>query len=194
MSFQDKIVPHTSDHFRGNKSLASSTHLESSGSTAGALTADPGSPRVSINQPNNSNHSVQDSPPEAFLTNDLHHRHRYSVEEEQHGPGTFTSNQNVGSPKIQTMHITDENDDTGAETASVDTTWSESTIVPRRNLGFIQITSLMLNGTIGSGIFITPGYVLFLTRSKPIALVLWAVGGIYTALKYISCSAMERHD
>jgi hypothetical protein len=64
------------------------------------------------------------------------------------------------------------------------TTWSESTAVPRRNLGFLQITSLMLNATIGSGIFNTPGYVLALTRSKTISMVLWAVGGVYTGLRY----------
>jgi hypothetical protein len=66
--------------------------------------------------------------------------------------------------------------------ASVDSRWSESTTVPRRNLGFIQTTSLMLNSVIGGGIFNTPGYVLALTRSKRIALVLWAVGGIYSGL------------
>lgn len=64
------------------------------------------------------------------------------------------------------------------------TTWTESTNVPRRNLGFLQITSLMLNATIGSGIFNTPGYVLALTRSKTISMVLWAVGGVYTGLRY----------
>lgn len=66
---------------------------------------------------------------------------------------------------------------------SVDTAWSESTTVPRRNLGFVQITSLMLNTTIGSGIFNTPGYVLALTRSKRVSLILWAVGGVYSALR-----------
>jgi hypothetical protein len=65
---------------------------------------------------------------------------------------------------------------------SVDTAWSESTTVPRRHLGFVQITSLMLNAVIGGGIFNTPGVVLALTRSKKIALVLWAVGGVYSAL------------
>ena len=64
------------------------------------------------------------------------------------------------------------------------TTWTESTTVPRRNLGFLQITSLMLNATIGTGIFNTPGYVLALTRSKTISMVLWAVGGVYTGLRY----------
>lgn len=68
---------------------------------------------------------------------------------------------------------------------SVDTAWSESTTVPRRKLGFIQVVSLILNTTIGSGIFNTPGYVLALTRSKRVSLILWAVGGIYSALRYI---------
>jgi len=69
--------------------------------------------------------------------------------------------------------------------ASEDTNCSESTNVPRRNLGFVQITSLMLNTTIGGGIFNTPGYVLALTRSKKIALILWAVGGVYSGLRYV---------
>lgn len=74
-----------------------------------------------------------------------------------------------------------ERDDEG----SVDTAWSESTTVPRRNLGFIQTTSLMLNAVIGGGIFSTPGYVLALTRSKKISLVLWAVGGVYSGMAYV---------
>jgi hypothetical protein len=68
------------------------------------------------------------------------------------------------------------------DASSVDTAWSESTTVPRRNLGFVQITSLMLNATIGNGIFTTPGYVLALTQSKRISMVLWAIGGVYSGL------------
>jgi hypothetical protein len=68
------------------------------------------------------------------------------------------------------------------DASSVDTAWSESTTVPRRNLGYVQITSLMLNATIGNGIFTTPGYVLALTQSKRISMVLWALGGVYSGL------------
>ena len=172
MSFEEQSITHTSDQFRGNMSLASSTRFESRGPTAGGLTAaDQGTSQVSISQLNDSDHSVEVGLAKDPPTNALHHRHGYGVEEEKRDPGPFTPNGSVGSPKMD-------------ETASVDTDWSESTIVPRRNLGFIQITSLMLNGTIGSGPFITPGYVLLLTRSKPIALALWALGGVYTALRY----------
>ncbi|KAI9678978.1 MAG: hypothetical protein M1822_007404 [Bathelium mastoideum] len=65
---------------------------------------------------------------------------------------------------------------------SMDSQFTEGVDVPRRHLGYVQTTSLMLNATIGSGIFTTPGYVLALTRSKEICLILWAVGGIYSAL------------
>ena len=62
--------------------------------------------------------------------------------------------------------------------------WSEAQIVPKRNLGLLQTISLVINLVIGSGIFISPGYVLALTRSKAICLVLWAAGGVYTGIWY----------
>ncbi|KAF2099470.1 hypothetical protein NA57DRAFT_55435 [Rhizodiscina lignyota] len=63
------------------------------------------------------------------------------------------------------------------------TAFTESTVVPRRNLGFLQTTSLMLNGSLGGGFFFTtPGFVLALVPSKRICIVLWIVGGIYTYL------------
>jgi hypothetical protein len=91
--------------------------------------------------------------------------------------GGFTSTHRI---EVQEVPYGARDDD-----ASGDTNWSESTNVPRRNLGFVQITSLMLNATIGGGIFNTPGYVLALTRSKKIALILWAVGGVYSGLRYV---------
>ena len=192
MSFENSSVPRNGDQSTGNNSLVSSTRFESRGSTTGGPIANEGPSQASIDRPSNSEQLVEVIPVEDFQTNGLHHRHRYGVEEQQQAPGTVTSNEIVGSPKFQTMHITDERDNIDAETGSVDTDWSESTIVPRRNLGFIQITSLMLNSTIGSGVFITPGYVLALTRSKPIALGLFALGGVYTALRYVARSTMER--
>jgi hypothetical protein len=69
------------------------------------------------------------------------------------------------------------------ESRSEYTAFTENTIVPRRNLGFVQVTSLMLNGCLGNPFFFsTPGYVLALVRSKRISLVLYAVGAIYSAL------------
>lgn len=63
--------------------------------------------------------------------------------------------------------------------------WTESTKVPRRNLGFIQCSALMINQMVGSGIFTLPGLILLLTKSKPIAIGLWAVGGIYSLLRFV---------
>ncbi|KAL9044787.1 MAG: hypothetical protein Q9214_002100 [Letrouitia sp. 1 TL-2023] len=62
--------------------------------------------------------------------------------------------------------------------------WSEARNVPKRNLGLLQAISLVINLVIGSGIFVNPGYVLALTRSKAICLILWAAGGVYTAIWY----------
>lgn len=76
-----------------------------------------------------------------------------------------------------------ENDSDGSDTASLGPAWTESTDVPRRKMGLIQVMSLMINQMIGTGIFSTPGYILLLTGSKPLSLVLWAVGGIYTLLR-----------
>jgi hypothetical protein len=73
---------------------------------------------------------------------------------------------------------TDERDN-----ASVNSAWTESTLVPRRSLGFMQCSSLMINHMIGTGIFTTPGNVLHSVKSKPISLVLWAVGGAYSMIR-----------
>ena len=65
---------------------------------------------------------------------------------------------------------------------SSETAYTESNSLPPRNLDFIQITSLMVNSMIGAGIFTVPGYILLLTRSKTVALVLWAIGGVYSSI------------
>lgn len=102
------------------------------------------------------------------------------------GTDQITDSEEVFRANEDSLHIDKKpvGDDSGErdDDGSVDTAWSESTTVPRRNLGFVQTTSLMLNATIGGGIFNTPGYVLALTRSKRISLVLWAVGGVYSGL------------
>jgi hypothetical protein len=68
---------------------------------------------------------------------------------------------------------------------SFDSNWTESTTVPRRSLGFVQCSALMINQMIGTGVFTLPGVVLLLTKSKPIAITLWAVGGIYSLLRLV---------
>jgi hypothetical protein len=87
-----------------------------------------------------------------------------------------------GQPTATSDHGTEEY---GADEASFDSNWTESTTVPRRNLGFVQCSALMINQMIGTGIFTLPGVVLVLTKSKPIAIVLWAVGGIYSMLRFV---------
>jgi hypothetical protein len=69
---------------------------------------------------------------------------------------------------------------------SLNSAFTEFTLVPRRNLGFVQASALMINQMIGTGIFTTPGIVLLLTKSKPIALVLWASGGVYSLLRLVT--------
>lgn len=86
----------------------------------------------------------------------------------------FTTDSST-SNELESRH---EIEDGGSEF----TDFTEDTSVPRRNLGYIQTLSIMINSSAGYGIFITPGYVLALTRSKEICLILWAVGGIYSAL------------
>ena len=66
------------------------------------------------------------------------------------------------------------------DTASLDSGFTETTLVPRRRLGAFDVTSLIVNQMVGIGIFTTPGLVLSVTGSKPVSLVLWGVGGLYT--------------
>ena len=61
--------------------------------------------------------------------------------------------------------------------------FTESTSVPRQ-LKVLDVAALIFNKMVGSGIFTTPGIVLSLTKSKTLALGLWAVGGVYTTLWY----------
>lgn len=65
---------------------------------------------------------------------------------------------------------------------SFDTAWTESTDVPRRQLGVLKVTSLMINQMVGTGIFTTPAYVLLMTKSKPLTLGLFILGGVYNFL------------
>lgn len=60
--------------------------------------------------------------------------------------------------------------------------FTESTNVPRRHLGYLQVTFLMINQAIGNGIFTSPAYVLSLTKSKPLSIGLWALGGVYSLM------------
>ena len=65
---------------------------------------------------------------------------------------------------------------------SFDTAWTESTDVPRRQLGVFRVASLMINQMVGTGIFTTPAYVLLMTKSKPLTLGLFVLGGVYNLI------------
>jgi hypothetical protein len=56
----------------------------------------------------------------------------------------------------------------------------------QRPMGVLDVASVILNKMVGTGIFTVPGQVLVSTGSKKISLVLWAVGGIWTAAWYLS--------
>lgn len=45
--------------------------------------------------------------------------------------------------------------------------------------------SLIVNKMIGTGIYTAPTTVLLLTNSKQISLGLWAVGFVYTVMRYV---------
>ena len=81
----------------------------------------------------------------------------------------------------QSVPVFDDHDfekDNVSETISA----SGSSVVPRRQLGFLQTTAMQLNNSLATGDFwITPYYTLALVRSKRDCLLLWAAGGIYAA-------------
>jgi amino acid transporter len=53
-----------------------------------------------------------------------------------------------------------------------------------RTLGTLDVSALILNKMVGTGIFTLPGLVLSLTRSKRTSLGLWVVGGVYSMLSF----------
>lgn len=61
--------------------------------------------------------------------------------------------------------------------------WDENKAsVPRTNLTILDVAALILNKQIGTGIFTTPGAVLFSTRSKGLSVALWTIGGFWTLM------------
>ena len=116
--------------------------------------------------------------------------------------GDINSVQNAGVPPISryrgaAQHTENRSTYRGYFTESIESGVEENTDtqslpsdysgrnIQRRNLGFTQMTALMINSVIGSGIFTTPGYVLALTKCKWTAFVLWLVGGVSTGLWYV---------
>jgi amino acid transporter len=53
-----------------------------------------------------------------------------------------------------------------------------------RTLGTLDVSALILNKMVGTGIFTLPGIVLGLTRSKRISVGFWVVGGVYSMLSF----------
>ena len=53
-----------------------------------------------------------------------------------------------------------------------------------RTLGTLDVSALILNKMVGTGIFTVPGIVLSLTGSKGKSLAFWVVGGLYSLLSF----------
>jgi amino acid transporter len=53
-----------------------------------------------------------------------------------------------------------------------------------RTLGTLDVSALILNKMVGTGIFTVPGIVLTLTGSKRISLGFWVLGGVYSMLSF----------
>lgn len=53
-----------------------------------------------------------------------------------------------------------------------------------RTLGTLDVSALILNKMVGTGIFTTPGIVLSLTRSKGLSVGFWVLGGLYSILNF----------
>lgn len=67
------------------------------------------------------------------------------------------------------------------EHSEINSSFTESIDVdPRRRLSFLDVAALIIDQMIGTGIFTTPGLVLSLTKSKPVSLVLWGLGGVHS--------------
>jgi amino acid transporter len=49
-------------------------------------------------------------------------------------------------------------------------------------LSLLKLTTSNMVSQVGTGIFTTPGAVLSYTKSKPVSLGLWAVGGVFTLI------------
>jgi hypothetical protein len=56
-------------------------------------------------------------------------------------------------------------------------------------LGSFDVFSLIVNKMIGTGIYTAPTTVLLLTGSAPLSLGLWAVGFIYTIMRWVNTGA-----
>jgi hypothetical protein len=68
------------------------------------------------------------------------------------------------------------------DVADEDRPWTERHTVNNQYLSTLEAASLIVNKMIGTGIFTTPGLILFLTQNKALALSLWVIGGIYAAM------------
>ncbi|CAG8973157.1 hypothetical protein HYALB_00008749 [Hymenoscyphus albidus] len=55
-----------------------------------------------------------------------------------------------------------------------------------RELNVRDVFAFTVNNMVGTGIYTTPPVVLYLTNSKYVALALWIVGFLYTAIRYFS--------
>ena len=63
---------------------------------------------------------------------------------------------------------------------------------PRRQLGLLSATALVVANMIGTGVFTTSGFLLADLHSPGIVLTAWAVGGVVAALGALSYGALAR--
>lgn len=108
------------------------------------------------------------------------HSHEDIIQGDQLGLGKLAS---VQEPIEKPGYVFDVD---GLQYSRPGPAWTETTDVPKEHLGFIQVAAFMINQTIGTGIFSTPGYILLLTRSKSVTVALWIAGGAYSLLRYMA--------
>ncbi|KAF8535321.1 amino acid/polyamine transporter I [Trichophaea hybrida] len=85
------------------------------------------------------------------------------------------------SPAIEGSSEAIELQRTGGQSQSSTNSNFNPNSAPKK-LGFFDVVALVLNRQIGTGIFISPVLTLVYCRSKQIALIIWAAGGVYTMI------------
>jgi len=107
--------------------------------------------------------------------------------EPAHGMHTYVLQQNTlypnpEIPSVPYLANTNVDNNPSVDVADENRPWTERHTVKNQYLSTLEAASLIVNKMIGTGIFTTPGIVLFLTQNKALALSLWVIGGIYAAL------------
>lgn len=110
-----------------------------------------------------------------------------AYDEVHHGAAYRNFEKNVADPQHNEGSLTRENSPDHHQRAQRNPdAWTVFSKTDRRKLGTLDVAALILNKMVGTGIFTTPGTILSLTKSKQLSIGLWAVGGLYTLLRYFS--------